>query len=337
MSRKNLDKGCVMKKLHTIEEVSQLIEQGKLLALAGDERVLSKLPKGNWVAGSTPYFMDEEKGKFEQNVIYVDDLSGIATDFKVSTYNATTIAELTKDRFENGFTFLVLPAFSDIHSYYALHAADFDGIYDTPVLGWVSGIDLNSEDVPTVYNGITGEQSSIVAVAMHIQIPDNKMAQLEILNIHSQDPNSPIIEFLENSFSVTDCLIDGELHNFAQYIEQHQVDIKPPITCSYSGAVINVCVKEVNAEIGKVDFYAPVFKGRQYKFATPLANYAEAFAQQLPCVKQDVAFSCNCILNFLYGELEGKKAGFSGPITFGEIGYRLLNQTMTYLEIIDIK
>ena len=47
-------------------------------------------------------------------------------------------------------------------------------------------------------------------------------------------------------------------------------------------------------------------------------------------------FSCNCILNYLYSELEGKKTGgITGPITFGEIAYQLLNQTMVYLTIED--
>ncbi|WP_419536731.1 DUF6976 family protein [Endozoicomonas sp.] len=325
-----------MKKLHTLEEVSQLIEQGRLLSLAGDERSMSKLPKGNWIGGSTPYFMDEQQGKFEQEAIYVDDFSSFSEDYRIVVYTTETIASITKDRFDNGFTFLVIPAFSQIHSHYALHAGDFEGIYDNPVLGWVSGIDLDSEDKPTVYNGLTGECSSDVAIALHVRIPDGKMAQLEILNIHSQDSNSPIIEFEEDSFSARECLIDGIRQNFAQYISENNIDTKPPITCSYSGAVINVCVKEVNTDRGQVDFYAPVFKGREYKFATPLANYAEEFTRRLPENDSNMAFSCNCILNFLYGELKGKKAGFPGPITFGEIGYRLLNQTMTYLEIVDI-
>ena len=324
-----------MKKLQSVEEVTQLIEEGRILSLAGDERILSKLPKGQWVAGTTPYFMDEQQGKFEQDAIYVDDLSTFAEEHKIKVYTPDTIASITQDRFDNGFTFLVIPAFSKIHSDYALHAADYDNIYDVPLLGWVTGIDLNSKDTPKIYNGITGESSSDQAVALHIRIPDKKMAQLEILNIHSQDPNSPVIEFEENSFSATDCLINGEKHNFAQYISDNDIDTKPPITCDYSGAVINVCVKEVNVDKGQVDFYAPVFKGRQYK-ATPMANYAEEFAKSLPKSSQNMAFSCNCILNFLYGELEGKNAGFPGPITFGEIGYRLLNQTMTYLEIVDI-
>ena len=325
-----------MKKLHTLDEVSQLIEQGRVLSLAGDKRVLSKLPKGNWVAGSTPYFMDEQQGRFDQERIYVDDFSDHAEDSRVVVYTTETIASMPKGQFDNGFTFLVIPTFSQMLVHYALHADDFDHIYDSPVLGWVSGMNVDSEDKPAVYNGVTGESSSEFAVAMHVKIPDGKMALLEIINIHSQDPDSPIIEFEEDGFSARECLIDGKRQNLAKYITENNIDTKPPITCSYSGAVINVGVKEVNAESGQVDLYAPVFAGREYKFATPLTSYAEEFVRQLPSQRSNLVFSCNCFLNFVYGELKGKKAGFPGPITFGEIAYRLLNQTMTYLEIVDV-
>lgn len=50
----------------------------------------------------------------------------------------------------------------------------------------------------------------------------------------------------------------------------------------------------------------------------------------------NVVFSCNCILNYLFSNLENKKTGaFVGPVTFGEIAYQLLNQTLVYLEISD--
>lgn len=47
-----------------------------------------------------------------------------------------------------------------------------------------------------------------------------------------------------------------------------------------------------------------------------------------------MGFACNCILNYLYSELEGKKVPtMLGPMTFGEIAYQLLNQTLVYLTI----
>ncbi len=40
------------------------------------------------------------------------------------------------------------------------------------------------------------------------------------------------------------------------------------------------------------------------------------------------------MLNYLYGELEGRRTGaVVGPMTYGEIGYQLLNQTLVYIEV----
>lgn len=325
-----------MKKIQSVEEVTQLIKEGKVLSLAGDERALSQLPAGQWIAGTTPYFMGDAKGLVDQDVIYVDVLSEHITQHKIVSYDLNSIASISSGQYDNGFTLLVIPAFSELHSSYALNAPDYEGIYNQPVLGWVSGIDLDSDDTPKIYNGLTGEVSSDKAVAIFVELPANQLAELGILNIHKADPGSPDIQFDVNSFEVSDCWINGEKQNFAEYITKNKIDTKPPLICSYAGADINVCIKEVDEDQGKVHFYAPVFKGRKYKIAVSLEDYAQEFSEQLPVHKGTTAFSCNCILNFLYGELEGKKAGKPGPITFGEIGYHLLNQTMTYLDIIEL-
>ena len=328
-----------MKKIQSVAEVTKLVQDGKTLSLAGDERALSQLPKGNWVAGTTPYFMGKTKGEFRQDAIYVDVIEDHVMNFKIASYDADSIPTVGNDRYKNGYTILVIPAFSQIHSDYALSAMNYEGLFDTPMLGWISGIDLNSSDTPKIFNGLTGESSSDHAVALHVELPAAKMAQLEIINIHHMDQSSPVIEFLENSFSAVDCLVDGEEWTFGEYISRNNIDTKSPMVCDYSGATINVSIKEVNADSGQVDFYAPVFTGRKYRLALPLEDYAKEFAEHLPGDrgnKDNQAFSCNCILNFLYGDLEGRLAGYPGPITFGEIGYHLLNQTMTYLDIVDI-
>ena len=58
----------------------------------------------------------------------------------------------------------------------------------------------------------------------------------------------------------------------------------------------------------------------------------------LDCDKRsDIVLSCNCILNHLCSELEGKKTGeITGPVTFGEVAYQLFNQTMVYLTVSDL-
>ena len=323
-------------KLYPLEQVVKFIESGKLLSLAGDEKVMSKLPKGNWIGGTIPYFMDIDEGKFDQDQIFVNDLLNLKGIFKIKTYDSSTIDQLAKDAFENGFTILIVPPFQGIHQSFALKAPSIEGIFKNPVIGWIAGVDLNSKDTPRVYDGSTLKCYEADAIALHVKLPESKLAHLDIVNIFTQDENSVSIQFLNDGFECTDCLINGELTNFAEYIQTHNINIKTPIVANYSGAKINVSFKEIIYEQDKVIFYAPIFKDTTYKFALPVEDYVTEFASKIPEIEDKLEFSCNCILNFVYGDLENKTIkDFTGPITFGEIGYQLLNQTLTYMTITD--
>ncbi len=325
-----------MRKLHTIEEVTEMIKENRFLALSGDQRVLSQLPKGNWIGGTIPYFMNTEKGEFSQDRIFVNEVDSAATNVKVVSYSEATISNFTKDRFENGYTLLILPAFQKIHSDYALNAPSYPGIYESPVVGWITGFDLDSNDVPKTFNGLSGEEYTSMGVALHVELPPNKMGSVEIVNIHHESDSSDVFEFFEDGFSAGDCLINGSKHNLAEYLESQGVDGKSPFITDFGGAKINVCVKEVNVESGQVDFYGPLFSGRKYVLAKPVSDYEKAFSDSVPSLDRPEEFSCNCILNYLYGNLESKKIGITGPATFGEIAYILLNQTLVYMTIEDI-
>jgi hypothetical protein len=84
-----------------------------------------------------------------------------------------------------------------------------------------------------------------------------------------------------------------------------------------------------------VNLFAPVFAGVDYHFAKPLADYATAFRGRLADIDPSgVVLGCNCILNFMFGQLEGQAiGGMAGPATFGEIAYQLLNQTMVMVRV----
>src|SRR2546428_12260923 len=65
----------------------------------------------------------------------------------------------------------------------------------------------------------------------------------------------------------------------------------------------------------------------------PVPDYVESFKSATVGMSHEVPFACNCVLNFLYGKLEGTHAGLAGPFTFGEIAFQLLNQTMVYCDV----
>lgn len=147
----------------------------------------------------------------------------------------------------------------------------------------------------------------------------------------------PILELSGANSGVSKCLVNGKETVFADYIAENNIDTKLPLVADYNSVLVNVSIKAVSEEDKTVDFYAPVFAGKEYRFASPVGDYAESFAERLKAFEDTKpVFSCNCILNYLYGELEGKTTPpFAGPVTFGEIAYQLLNQTLVYTEILD--
>jgi hypothetical protein len=254
---------------------------------------------------------------------------------KIASYDENDIENITEDAFENGFTIAILPFDSMVHKVYAAKAAGFKGMFAKNIVGWISGVNLSKEgQAPIAVNGKTTESSSSKAVALHIQTPGEQVVNIGIVNIFTSNESSPVIEFYEDGFAVEKCLIDGREVLFTDYLAQNNIDTKLPLIGSYFGAGVNVSFKKI--EDGAVSFYAPVFKNIKYRFANEISDYAKEFEIHLGRFKNAKAvFSCNCILNFLYGELEGKQVQhFYGPITFGEIAYQLVNQTLVYVVIL---
>lgn len=321
-------------------ELEIKISRGEFLLVAGDESVLASLPSGNWVGGTIPYFMTEDGGKADQNNLYVTTISGVSNNNppRMTLYDENSISRIAKEAPEHGFSILILPAASKVHLAYAQNAPDYENMYFSPIVGWISGThldDLGSKTAKVGFGPASGILSDGHAVAMHIPLPEQQVANIKTVNLFTQG-NGDAIRFNEKGFSVKDCTINGESWNLSNYIKEERIDTRLPLVADYSGIMVNASVQEVCD--GEVKLYAPVFPDFEYHFAKPITDYVSEFNQSLPNEDAEIiAFSCNCILNFLYSELDGKKTGkLTGPITFGEIAYQTLNQTLVYLTLDEV-
>ena len=326
-----------MKSLMTTQEAAELIRAGKKLLISGDETLLAALPRGEWIGGTIPYFMSEEGGLCTHERLQVAVLPDFAESPSIKMYSSGQLSHIPADYKPNGFSYIVLPAFSEAHLIFAQECSGWPGIFDRPLLGWIAGINLKDLGrlQPKVFNGQTGESTSTQAAVMNVDLPVNKFARVNILNLFEQG-DGDIIAFPTEGFSATDCFVNGRKRNLAEYLESQAIGMDRPLVADYMGAMINVSFQKVDRNTGRVDFYAPVFTGVEYKVAAPLGDYEERFGREIAARNVDPVFSCNCILNYLYANLEGKKTGsIVGPITFGEIAYMLLNQTMVYLTFED--
>jgi len=326
-------------KLFDKEQVIEMINAGESLILAGDENVLKELPAGAWIAGTIPYFMDKEGGVSSCTSIFVTQLPKCVLGSSVKVYDTKSVENIYRDGPEHGFGVVIIPASSKTHSSFALDSHKYEDFASKPLIGWISGVLL--EDLgkisPKVFDGTTKQIIEDGAVVLNVELPDNKIADIEIVNLF-EHKDGDTITFPKNGFNAKEAFINGEKMNFADYLSENNIDLKLPLVADMYGAMINTSFQSINEDEKQVDFYAPVFEGVNYKIAAQTEDYVKTFTKNIPDgVSENLFFSCNCILNYLYAELEGKKTkDLTGPITFGEIAYQLLNQTLAYVTIEDV-
>jgi len=252
----------------------------------------------------------------------------------IDIYDTTRISRVCVDAPENGVSFIILPATSAVHLEFAQNGPNFEQMYLKPLVGWISGVHLSDlgKVSPKVIDGRTRTAHADKGIVFHCALPATKIAQIGIVNLFRQGGGDTLV-FPADGFHADTVLVNGVKHNMAEYVTERKIDTRLPLVADYSGAMINVSFQSVDLRARLVQFYAPVFAGVKYQIAAPVPDYVTAFQKALPKGLKP-RFSCNCILNYLYSELEGKQtAGMTGPITFGEIAYQLLNQTMVHLTI----
>ena len=316
-------------------EAAALIRGGAYLSIAGAETLLADLPKGNWIGGSIPYFMAHEGGVTNRDQVFVTTFDTHGLTPYIKQYDLTQLPKVCLDAPDNGFSLIILPAFSRIHFEFAKNAPMYDDMYLKPVVGWVSGIHLDDmgKQTPKVIDGRTGELLVNQAVVMHMPLPENISANVNIVNLFDQG-GGDTIQFYESGFNASICLINGQPIPFAHYLHAIGHDTRLPLVADYNGASINVSFKSIDQGSGVVDFYGPVFPNIEYKLAQVFGESYEAAFEKCSADLPPATFSCNCILNYLYCELEGKHTGqVIGPMTFGEIAYQLMNQTMVHMTL----
>jgi hypothetical protein len=175
-----------MKKvMFSVDEVKARILRGDKLILSGDEQALRSLPAGTWIGGTTPYFMAEAGGLFTQEQLYVTTLDDDMAVAAIRVYDDSNIEKIYSDVPENGFALVIISAFTKTHASFALNAPKYQDFAAKPVVGWISGVSLENlgKITPKVFDGRNQQVIENGAVAIHVQLPANKAAEIDILNI----------------------------------------------------------------------------------------------------------------------------------------------------------
>lgn len=322
--------------LKTVSETVEMLKGDEWLHISGNEDLLKQLPAGNWIGGTIEYFMSEEGGVTTDERLFVNKIP--YSPVKVSVYDENDIENITKDAYDNGFSLMVMPFNSKVLETYAKNAPYYEDMFIKSIVGWVTGFNFSKTgQVPFAINGTDKNTYTDKAVVLHVSLPEGLTANIGIVNIFTPDKNSPVVEFESDNVYVEKCLIDGKEVVLTEYLAENNIDTKVPLVGAFGDAWLNASMFTVDNEKKSVLFATPLFPGVKYHFGNPVADYPASFNAALERFDEDTkaVFSCNCAFNYLYGGLEGKQLScFRGPVTFGEIAYQLLNQTLVYLTVI---
>lgn len=318
--------------MHTLEETTRMIESGTPLMISGAQHLMDRLPPGHWIGGTSYYFMTEQGGRREEELLHVQRLPPAVEQTRVQVYDQATIVNVYKDIPPGGFAIIILPAFSDVHREFGLHSQHYAEFALRPLMGWVAGVPRENmlTQHAMVYDGrSTGFHQR--AVVMHCTLRHEAMVELDVINIFRQG-HGDALTFPEDSFEVTTCWVNGEPRRLVDYLQEQHIDRRLPLVADYMGTSVTVDLGVVDEAAGKVTLFAPVMRDITYRFAEPVSDYPRALRAALPSVDPDrLVFCVNCVDNYFYGGLEGERLGmFVGPCTFGEVAYQLLNQTIVY-------
>ncbi len=321
--------------IYTLEQVNAFIDAGHRMLVAADESLLSKLKPGDWIGGTIPYFMSQNGGLVTRDKLFVNFLPAEVSVDELKFYGEGELQNIPNDYPENGISFIIIPALSASAQKYAAETCKTMEVLNSPLVGWLAGVmyeDVGKE-IPKVFNGNTGVSSTSDAVVMHCRLPDNISAVPAIINIFEQG-DGDLIEFDVETLEISDAIINGQKTNFYDYLNSIGAKLEEPLVANHSGAKVNTSFMSMEEATKTVKVWAPVQPGYKYKMALPVHDYEKTFSEAIDALDIDPIFTCNCLYNYLFGGLEGKKTGeMVGPITFGEIAYLYLNQTMVYVTL----
>jgi hypothetical protein len=318
--------------VYTLAQAAEQITAGRIMLVAGSPELLALLPPGQWIGGSSPYFMTALGGVKDDEHLFCTVIDE-ARECRIDIVPAGDIGRVLNGRFSQGFSYVLVPAFTAVHERFAIEAPDLPALFQQPLVGWVTGVDLMQlgRTKPVAVDGRRPAAHDDMAVVMHVALDEAHAAEAEIVNLFRPGEGDDII-FPRTGFTVERCFVSGEERNFAAYLRDVSADTALPLVSDYTGAIINVSFQAVMQD--RVEFYAPVVAGRRYRLAAPVGNYGAAYGAHCAALQAGAGLSFNCILNYQYATLEGKTTGgFTGPVTFGEIAYMLLNQTLVQLEV----
>ncbi|MDR1667633.1 MAG: hypothetical protein LBS03_08095 [Bacteroidales bacterium] len=307
-------------------EAAAMIEKGIPLFIAGSYEILAGLPKGNWIAGTAQNAILPGQKITLDRQLFIQPLPDFVTKTTIQEYDVNSFKEIFADAPENGFTFVIIPFDSEPHFEFSASVMSYNHFGRQPLCGWIS---WDVRNTGRTFSGRQVQAYSDKAVAMHVEFPPDKYAEIQIFNPYTQGTGDDIT-FESSGLVVKEACINGVKQNFAEYLRKINFNHRRfPLVGDYAGAMINVSCRSIEEDT--VFLYAAVFPTIKYR--TGVIDPAVVAPSLL---SKKILLSLTCIVNYKQNDFcENYLQNINGLVTYGEIVYQLLNQTTVYLTVDD--
>jgi hypothetical protein len=317
-------------------DVADLIKAGRILLVAGDEAELTQLPEGKWVGGTVSGFLTPDGFTLPAGQLIYADLSQIALRVELRLFDSIQIQSLSEYYPCNGFALAILPGYSAFLENIATHMSDWQGLYNIPLAGWVSAVPLAEigHRQPKVFCG-TGTAWDDHAAIMYVTLPDATYAELNVVNPFCS-AIGPAIRFSESGYRLSaPCMADGQSVRLIDLITNGTVDASLPLIADRDGALVNNSIINIESATGDITFLSPIETELVYHFAEASSIFKEALRRAVAGInlpEAALASVCVACLPHFSADIRPMLPAIA-PVTFGQIGYTVLTQTITSLNL----
>lgn len=324
--------------LYTLEETAEMIRAGRLLIVAADGDVLTSLPVGTWLGGVCTRFQVGNGCVRSEEKAYVIDLTDVVQSYRLGLYPDFAMESVYEDMSSNGFSFLLIPGFSEVHRYFGAQFAIRRKPTSSPLTGFVAGADVGEAYMqdPFVVDGMHGVVYRDSGVALHCRIRKSQRARIEVINPFSEGAAGDVITFESSALVLRECKVNGETRNFADYVREHAIPEGLPLVGRVRGMTLNVTLL---FPLGRrsVTALSPVLPSVEYRFARRDEMGCQRYVDVARRATRRVVASMHGYGNYPMMAKEGnKERPFPGPFAFGEIAMLLMNQTTVNLIVEEV-
>ena len=322
--------------LYRLKEAEAIVLKGLPVMVAGSPDLMSRLPRGNWIGGSTPLLMTGTGVGDSRDRLLVTPMPTSAKLLSIQRYGVGGLNYLAEDSPVNGFTIVIVPYGCLVHHTLALEAPDYPNLFSKSIAGWICAPrGEHMGERAQVFYGPTCHAIEDEAIAIHMELPNELRAEMDILTAFDLG-DGPCITFPEDGFTVTNAYVDGNLVVFSEYLRGLNHVLHIPLVGELHGTKLIAELRHYDAHTELVTFHAPVFHNVAYRFASKSSNLRERARQMLAQCSPDLDFCCICSSIYANGELGEYASGcVDAPVTFGEIANILINQAIVRLRVVN--